>query len=178
MARICARCGIDISDRDIRSRHCSSLCRDRDYEGAAVGTVRQCLWCSSEFAPSKGTHRYCTAACRSLADVDRNRDAYNRRNAERRARERGARVGESFTRQQIFDRDRYICQLCLTPIDWRLTGRHPLAPSLDHIVPLNKGGSHTWGNVWTAHFSCNASKSDDDTVQVLSVPTFAYAWGN
>lgn len=30
--------------------------------------------------------------------------------------------------------------------------------SLDHIVPLSKGGTHTYANVQLAHFSCNSSK--------------------
>lgn len=139
--RSCARCGVDISHRDKRSRHCSPRCRDRDYEGAAVGTIRRCENCSAEFAPTKGTQRFCSKSCRDRADVIRNRSAYNQRNAERRARERGARIGDRFTREDVFDRDGYICQLCLTPIDWDLVGRNPGAASLDHIVPLNKGRS-------------------------------------
>lgn len=38
---------------------------------------------------------------------------------------------------------------------------HPLAPSLDHLVPLNQGGSkdvrHNGGR---AHYGCNSSKGD------------------
>jgi 5-methylcytosine-specific restriction endonuclease McrA len=167
--RTCVRCGVDISRRDRRSRHCSPLCRDRDYEGAAIGTVRRCEHCADEFAPTKGTQRFCSRTCRSRADVVRNRAEYNRRNAERRSRERGAQVGERFIREDVFDRDGYICQLCLTPIDPTLTGRHPGAASIDHIDPLNRGGQHTWENVWTAHFACNATKRDE-AVAVLPVP--------
>lgn len=168
--RTCARCGVDIAHRDKRSRHCSSLCRNRDYEGAVIGTVRQCLYCGADFAPSKGIHRYCTKRCVSRSDVERNRDAYNRRNAARRARERGARGVEVFTRTEIFDRDGWICQLCLTPIDWNLSGRGRWAPALDHIVPLKWGGKHVRANVWAAHSGCNARKSDRLDVVILPVP--------
>lgn len=167
--RTCVRCGVDIAGRDKRSRHCSPRCRDRDYAGAAIGTVRACLHCAVSFAPTKGTHVYCSRECRARADVERNREAYNRRNAERRARERGASCGEAFTRTEVFERDGYICQLCFAPTDWWRGGRHPLSPSLDHIVPLNRGGSHALDNVWTAHFACNAAKQDR-TVIVLPVP--------
>lgn len=164
MPRICARCGVDIAHRDVRSRHCSSLCRDRDYEGAAVGTSRNCRLCGSAFAPTKGTQVYCSRECRARNDIIQNRSAYNRRNAERRARERGARIGESFTREQVFDRDGWICQLCFTPIDWTLSGRRPDAPALDHVIPLNKGGSHAWDNVQASHMGCNGSKGDRDVI--------------
>jgi 5-methylcytosine-specific restriction endonuclease McrA len=168
--RSCARCGVDISHRDSRSRHCSPLCRDRDYEGSVIGTVRACLWCGAAFAPTKNPHVYCSSQCRSSADIDRNREAYNRRNASRRALERGARTDETFDRLEIFDRDGWICQLCLAPIDWDLSGRDPLAPALDHIVPLNKGGDHSRANVQASHFGCNARKSDRDDVILLPPP--------
>lgn len=174
--RTCARCGVNIGHRDKRSRHCSSLCRNRDYEGAATGTIRSCRHCGAAFAPTKRTHVYCSATCRSRSDIDRNREAYNRRNSERRARERGAVVdGQPFTRSDVFERDGYICQLCFTPINWTLTGRHPMAPSLDHVVPLNKGGEHTLANTWTVHFACNASKGDRD-VLTTPVPLHSSEW--
>ena len=175
--RICARCGVDITHRDKRSRHCSPRCRDRDYEGSVIGTTRHCRHCSAPFSPKRGTHVYCSTTCRNRSDVARNREAYNRRNSERRARERGAVIdnASTFTRTDVFDRDGYICQLCFTPINWTLTGRHPMAPSLDHVVPLNKGGEHTLANTWTVHFACNASKSDRD-VLTTPVPLHSSEW--
>lgn len=35
-------------------------------------------------------------------------------------------------------------------------------PSIDHIKPISKGGTHTWDNVKLAHFLCNRLKSDND----------------
>ena len=31
-------------------------------------------------------------------------------------------------------------------------------PSIDHVIPLSKGGTHSWDNVKLAHFSCNSAK--------------------
>lgn len=168
--RSCVRCGVSIDHRDTRSRHCSPLCRDRDYEGSVIGSTRQCLHCGTAFMPSKNPHVYCSRVCRSKADVARNRDAYNTRNAARRARERGADTGATFSRIDVFDRDGWVCQLCLGPIDWRLFGRGRFAPALDHIVPLNRGGLHEWGNVQAAHSGCNATKQDRMGVVLLPVP--------
>lgn len=36
----------------------------------------------------------------------------------------------------------------------------PLYPSIDHIVPMSKGGGHVWENVQVAHIICNSEKGD------------------
>ena len=33
-------------------------------------------------------------------------------------------------------------------------------PSIDHVVPLSKGGTHTWDNVHLAHKRCNMVKGN------------------
>ena len=36
----------------------------------------------------------------------------------------------------------------------------PLYPTMDHIIPISKGGGHTWENVQVAHRVCNLNKSN------------------
>lgn len=33
-------------------------------------------------------------------------------------------------------------------------------PSIDHIIPMSKGGGHTWDNVQVAHRGCNTRKGN------------------
>ena len=33
-------------------------------------------------------------------------------------------------------------------------------PSIDHVIPLAKGGLHAWSNVKLAHKGCNEQKGD------------------
>ncbi|WP_210434349.1 HNH endonuclease [Virgibacillus sp. SK37] len=33
-------------------------------------------------------------------------------------------------------------------------------PSIEHVIPISKGGTHTWDNVKLAHRKCNNLKSD------------------
>jgi hypothetical protein len=72
-------------------------------------------------------------------------------------------------RKRIFERDGWVCQLCGKPTQpdkQKTVGTkhpHPLAPVLDHIIPLSRrggGGTHEPGNVQCAHFQCNSLKSD------------------
>ena len=63
----------------------------------------------------------------------------------------------------VFERDGYTCQLCATPLDMGAPPRSPLSPSVDHIVPVSRGGVHSYENVQAAHLTCNLSKGARDT---------------
>jgi len=39
-----------------------------------------------------------------------------------------------------------------------LKAPHPLSMSIDHIIPLSRGGTHEPDNVQLAHFICNSIK--------------------
>lgn len=156
--RLCAQCGTNIDNRDSRSSYCSSLCRDRRWASAGVGDPGTCERCGTCFVKRKRNSRTCSSECSRLLDLTLNYEGYLRRGQERRARERGARTEERFTRLEIFERDGWICHLCGLPTDPSKSMRHPLMPSIDHIVPLKLGGQHTKDNVRCAHFGCNAAK--------------------
>lgn len=51
-----------------------------------------------------------------------------------------------------------ICPLCGLEIDKSLMGPDPLSKSLDHILPLSKGGAHSQDNVQWTHLRCNLMK--------------------
>jgi len=50
------------------------------------------------------------------------------------------------------------CALCGLAIDAELRWPDPLSKSVDHIVPLSKGGTHEQGNLQWAHLRCNMRK--------------------
>lgn len=80
-------------------------------------------------------------------------------NHQRRARKLGAPVGVAYTKQEIFKRDEWICQICSTPIDSTLTHPDRMSASVDHIVELYKGGPDCETNVRASHLTCNLSRS-------------------
>lgn len=67
---------------------------------------------------------------------------------------------EEFTVQEIFVRDKGICHLCKKDIDLAFPRFHPLSLTIDHIIPISRGGDHTRANVKVAHWSCNCSKGN------------------
>lgn len=72
-------------------------------------------------------------------------------------------IDKTITIEKLLKRDGGICQICGRPVDCKdVANGHArsLYPTLDHIIPLSKGGTHTWDNVQLAHMGCNAGKRD------------------
>jgi len=81
--------------------------------------------------------------------------------AERRAK-RKAQFVENINHNKIYERDGFICKLCGKQVDVSFKFPNPLSPSIDHIIPLSKGGLHCAENVQLAHLGCNVSKGNRD----------------
>lgn len=86
---------------------------------------------------------------------DRARAAYHQRRA--RKKNPDGRI-EQITTADVAVRDREMCGICSTAVDMTLIYPDPGSPSLDHVIPLSRGGEHTWENVQLAHLGCNWKK--------------------
>lgn len=54
-----------------------------------------------------------------------------------------------------------ICGICGKPVDKTLKFPDPMSPTIDHIIPVDKGGDPSnIGNLQLAHMYCNRQKSD------------------
>ena len=73
-------------------------------------------------------------------------------------RERGY-DGDWERNRRIVIREEDTCWLCGQPVNKNLRGTDPLGPSVDHVVPLARGGSNARGNLRLAHFGCNSSRN-------------------
>lgn len=68
----------------------------------------------------------------------------------RRAREKNAYV-EDVSPAFVWERDGGICHICDQPAD-------PADWHLDHVVPLARGGEHSYANTAVSHPKCNLKK--------------------
>ena len=60
----------------------------------------------------------------------------------------------------------HVCAICLLPIPHDIASKsHPLLWTVDHWVPLSKGGSDNWKNRVPAHNVCNKVKRDDYPIE-------------
>jgi len=94
--------------------------------------------------------------------------ASNKRNELKRHRKvSNAMVDKDITLARLFQKDHGFCYICGERCDWNdkteingtiICGNQ--YPSIDHVIPLAKGGLHSWKNVKLAHRICNSLKSD------------------
>lgn len=161
--RACTQCGARFEAR--LGLLCGDDCRKQRARQAALDNAkksdvrdrspRPCRECAAVFVPVYGMKRrsFCSQDC---CDRSTNRTA----RLKRKARKRAATV-ESVNPTRVFVRDGWLCHLCGGKTDRARRGTyHPKAPELDHIVPLSKGGAHSYANTACAHRKCNAAKSD------------------
>lgn len=53
------------------------------------------------------------------------------------------------------------CAICGQPVDKTLPQLDPMAPEVDEILPVSRGGDpYAWTNVQLAHRICNQRKGD------------------
>lgn len=146
-------------------RSCGAfLCRYPNYPHVRFGTPvdATCQQCDSSFTyPAGGRpRRYCSDEC--AANTPTAIATRKRSKRRRRARKRNA-ICERYDAHAIHERDQWTCKLCGKRVKRNAVVPHPLAPTIDHVVPLAQGGDDTPANVQCAHFQCNSLKGDRTT---------------
>jgi 5-methylcytosine-specific restriction endonuclease McrA len=74
-----------------------------------------------------------------------------------------------FSKSNVFLRDRFVCQYC----NAKLEKRHC---TLDHVLPISKGGKTSWDNSVTSCNPCNSKKSDSIKMKPKSQPRRPDYW--
>lgn len=154
--RICPSCEVD---RPLAEWGASSWCKPCCSARALQYVIPVTTWpatcevCAAEFDATMRRRFCCSTAC--------TRKRNNRENSKhvlrRRAAQRGT-AAEAIRPRDIFERDDWTCGICREPVDPALAAPHPKSPSVDHVIPLSRGGTHTRDNVQTAHLGCNCRK--------------------
>lgn len=139
------------------------------YHGYTEFRTRICMICRK---PRTNDHlitdagKYCEP-CGKL--VQRKRDSVHSRNRIRKMRANGP-VDSSISLMKLCVRDDFTCHICNGRVDWTQSPQgFNDYPSIDHIKPISKGGTHQWHNVKLAHRRCNTIKSDNEYFLISAV---------
>lgn len=138
----------------------------RRYRETFVGVAatnpsvdHRCQECDASFTTNRysSIRKFCSKACCQRAHHR------TRRHLERAAE----RAGEHFTVREIAARDGWICHICQRRIpDKGSWTNEDDDPTIDHLVPLSRGGEHTRANVAIAHRLCNSRRGAAGIVQL------------
>lgn len=158
--RGCPTCGKPFSPETYQQKYCSASCsaeqRKRERRARHVwrrdrSKVVECANCGESFSPRDARHVGCSVECGLKISSRVGANA-------RRARLRGSFV-ERVDPIEVFERDKWRCQLCSIKTPKSLRGKSkPNAPHLDHIIPLARGGEHSYRNTQCLCRTCNLRK--------------------
>lgn len=129
-----------------------------------------CKECGILFLRKRGNQLYCSEKCKRKAE-------YRIKEINRRYKlKENGRIDWNITLDKLIKRDKGLCKICGQAIDINdyyyddkgnfIAGND--YPSIDHIRPVSKGGTHTWGNVQLAHRRCNSNKNDNNTYESVN----------
>lgn len=159
--RICPRCSEDLplSQYSPRGRTCRAcvarIKRDKERLNPPPPIVTHtavCEYCGREFGANRKKRLHCSKQC---AEANR----YRRRAIYAQARRALVRARvEDFDRAEVFARDGWMCQLCDRPVDPSIEYPDAMSVSLDHVIPLSRGGEHSRANTQCSHLGCNNRK--------------------
>lgn len=153
--RLCRHCG-EFKDESAYFPSLPSKCKECDRKWKAAYRARNsdreaAYW--REYRRSKPQ----IVSAAQKRHYQANKERWDLKQAIRAERKRGV-PSEPYTREAIFERDGYECQICRQPVDRDLRYPDRQSATLDHEVPLVAGGADTPANVRTAHLICNLRK--------------------
>jgi 5-methylcytosine-specific restriction endonuclease McrA len=87
-----------------------------------------------------------------------------RKRSYEKVREAAERAGRKIERERVtieylLQRDHSRCGICGQKISAKYEWPHRRSASIDHIVPVSKGGAHVKANLRPAHLECNQDKA-------------------
>ncbi|HQR42597.1 MAG TPA: HNH endonuclease signature motif containing protein, partial [Gemmatales bacterium] len=153
---VCYQCGEFFKTTNPSTAEtCSRRCRVLYFKDSKL-VSKVCLVCGSAFQVGQyhaAFAKYCTRRCTERA-ANKLKEAYRTNwHRTRAAREKETEV-ERINPFVVFERDNWTCWLCNTACDREAAFPHPRSATMDHVVPVSKGGSHVLDNLRCAHNLC------------------------
>jgi hypothetical protein len=157
---ICIVCGQEFIKKTINSKHCSRECQYFDEKKKVREKYNKkpiynktCPKCSVTYLVRGSILKSPLCPTCSLKALRREHKQ------KREMVQRGVYI-EDVPLEYIYMRDNGICQICKKKVKLNKDTNHNEHASLDHIIPLSKGGVHASYNIQLAHRICNSIKNN------------------
>lgn len=172
----CKSCGYEYTPiaREINRGGCRKYCPQCEKKAKeanlkkVVVYARRCKKCSAVYFTQYETQEYCSHKCRERARRRRYRSMRPRKGSRNRKHLKRMRYyankygwplpeyDRTITLEAVIEKHGNVCQVCGELCDRTLPRKQP---TIDHVIELCLGGSHTWGNVRLACNECNYSRN-------------------
>lgn len=128
--------------------------------------IKKCKECGKYFYNHRGS--CCSERC-----TKRRVNHLKELNRRKRLKSNG-KIDYSISLSKVIKKEKNICYICgrvCNSLDYYIDSKGNFIvgrdyPSIEHVIPVSKGGTHTWGNIKLAHHYCNTIKGDKSLVEV------------
>lgn len=150
----CKMCGRIFEDERPGKKYCSRICYNKVRKGRGWYVQPyfcECIVCKNLFCTVEKNAKTCSKECRTA------RDRLERSGRYKEIKARGE-FDVTVTLKNVFEKYDGVCCSCGKKLTFEVNQSSNDYPSIDHITPISKGGSHTWENVQLLCRWCNSKK--------------------
>lgn len=160
MRLVCVKCGKVFEGSRSDQKYCSEICRqnrrrESSYKKKKKG-IAMCVICGRQFEQKRIDSKCCSIKCIRKWEYVK-RDKEKKRFYERTRDHKKRAGGGEFTIEQwkkMKKKYKYTCPAC---------GREEpeINLTIDHVIPISKGGKHSSKNIQPLCLKCNVKKSNN-----------------
>jgi hypothetical protein len=176
--RECSECGTAFTTGYPNQIYCSSDCtynanlrmKREQWASAYMSRTFVCKECGVEVTTVCGDiHRaFCCSTCaekfeRRIEHQTEQHKIRMKQSKRRREKQLAAVFVEDVSYADLYERDDGVCKICGLPVLYDKFVDNNWSGTIDHIIPLSRGGEHSMDNCQLAHRICNSLKSDDES---------------
>lgn len=144
--------------------YCSDICSDRAYskkKSIKQRRLKKCAYCNKWHYKSRV---YCSDEC-SKRNMKRNQVIAKTKRMNK-ARQNGQ-FDADIDIYKLIERDGEQCYLCGDSVSFNVHYNDPKYPTIEHVLAIANGGTHSWDNVKVACRDCNNHKGTKTLKEVM-----------
>lgn len=138
-----------------KKNYCSYICSDRAYskkKSIKQRRLKKCAYCNKWHYKNRV---YCSDEC-SRKNMKRNHVIAKTKRMNR-ARQNGQ-FDADIDIYKLIERDGEQCYLCGDAVSFECHYNDPKYPTIEHVLAIKNGGTHSWDNTKVACRDCNTKK--------------------